>query len=469
MIIKNSGVRKREITFFVLIISPIIYFWSGPILEGYSINLATTYFQFFPGMAGRPLALFPEYLASEIGGNSKMGYFFIGMLFLCAKSVIVYLITRGKTRLEFLIFFAFSSFLPPWFGFFNERYFAAHLALIFSILSLYFTHYFKSAPLSIIFGFLSGIAYPPIAFASIYTSLVISVIYRRVKTFREILLPQIGTVLFLTYYIFIKLNVENSYEAQSTGKLTISNILNLFDTAFFDNHYKGALLASLVFLVVYLTGNQNVRRSAWAVLVLCTIPFSALGYAGSSLHVNDPDRVLYPVAASILLLMISFFALEERGKFTFHKGKLNYFLGMITLAFFLTTLSTQLAQWSQYFKLNHELVTTVTTKLKSEQVDKLLIIDRTNFFGDVYTLLNSADVLSLALKPDIEVKKTVICNSHLKESSTFAFKYPIPGAEKCANVALTEFDKVLMITNINPLKVVTLYPKNQLKADGYLK
>ena len=469
MIIKNSGIRKREITFSVLIISPIIYFWSGPILEGYGINLATTYFQFFPEMAGRPLALFPEYLASEIGGNSKTGYFFIGMLFLCAKAVIVYLITRGKTRLEFLILFTIFSFLPPWFGFINERYFAAHLALIFSILSLYFTHYFKSAPLAIIFGFLSGIAYPPIVFASIYTSLVTLVIYRRGKSFKEILLPQIGTVLFLAYYMFIKLEIENSYEAQSAGKFTISNILNLLNTTFFDNHYKGALLAMLVFLVIYLTGNQNTRGSAWAVFILCTIPFSALGYAGSSLHVNDPDRVLYPVAASLLLLIISLFALEGRGNFSFHKGKLNYFLAMITLAFFLTTLLVQLAQWNQYFKLNQELVTTITTKLKSEKVDKLLIIDRTNFFGDVYTLLNSADILSLALKPDIEINKTVICNSHLKESSTFAFKYPIPGAEKCANVALTEFDKVLMITNINPLKVATLYPKNQLKADEYLE
>jgi hypothetical protein len=465
----KASVAKKEVALYVFAFGLVVYFWSGPILEGFGINLTTNYFNFFPNIAGRPLALVPQFISTSIGGNSKTGYFFAGMMFVLCKSILAYLITQQRKRAEFLILFATLMFLPPWFGFFNERYFPAHLALILTLFRLYFALFKKSEVLTILFGFLSGLAYPPIAFASLYTSLIILVLYQREKQFRKLFISESGTILFLIYYLFIKLNVDKSYEAQSTSSFSFDNVVNLYQTTFFTDPFKGMLIVLFICLMFSLTTITRLRRCFTAIFVLFTIPFSAFGYAGNSLHVNDPDRILFPISACILLMLISFLAFEPIEEINWQKTRARSFLGVLTFALCLITLFTQLIQWSGYYKLNGDLIETVSKRLNNEPTNSLLIIDKTDFYGDVYTLLNSADVLSLALIPKMDIGKTVICNSHKKNSFTIASKYPIPGAADCANVELSQFDKVLLITSISPLNVSILNSVIEGKADHYLE
>lgn len=203
--------------------------------------------------------------------------------------------------------------------------------------------------------------------------------------------------------------------------------------------------------------------------MILSIPLSSIAYASNVFHVNDPERVHLTIAAALSFISIALLALEKNESPKIKADLPKFVLFASFLVLITTTVSFKYVEWSQYYRNNSQLISILSERLHREDASKLLIIDQTEFFGDVYTLLNSADTLSKALAPRTNIILTVICNSRRGYSRTYASKYPIPAAENCSNVSVRDFDKIFVISTIEPVVGYFISPNANSQANIYLK
>ena len=443
---------------------------SGPILEGYGVVLnSKNYFHFFPSIASRPASLIPEFLAGFFGGNSKWGYFFVGVVFTLIKMWLLLKFTKHFSKIETLNLSLIIFLMSPWLNFMNERYFPAQLSALLCLIGFY-QWMNKTNPLLICLSmFIAGTAYPPAATTMIIVGIILALL-RIDENFKNLAILVAGCFIFLAYYEVINHVVKKSYDAQVIGKITLRNIGHLYLTTYLSS----AAVTLIVILIVTIISFKIAAESKIQIIyiiasLLILLPICSIGFASNFLHVNDIDRVLFPIFLGLSVLLIRTFFLATSPKQI--QTELIVRRPLLATALTLSILvysTTFLAPWFSNYSFNTKLVNIVTEFELKHHEKSLLILDKTGHFGDVNTLFNGADVLSesLALK-GINIS-TEICNSGQNYLKTIASRFPIPAAANCDQVDISKYPTILLIFKLHPFTFKYVKPISGITANEYL-
>jgi len=433
---------------------------AGPILEGYGINLAKRdYLKFFPTATARPLSYLPAYLASNISGVQPLGYFIVVSALVIAKIFLIYRVYKSLSYLGLAILLLILLAMPPWFDFMNERYFAAQFSLVLILFGLYFLIKKNQPKLSFIFTLLAGMAYPPIVIAFIFSWSLIWFIAQPRFSVKKYAIGLSGSITFLVYYEIVKKFVKGSYDSQSNGIVTMRNIFHIYRTIYFSSILDSVLIVLAIILISASVNSSFLHRSLFTLSLVVTVPLASFGYAMNSLHVNDPERILFPVTGTFCLV---FYYLSSGSQSSLGETKLRGRFRITVVSLFLILSLISIARnsftWEGYVGNNSKLIHIISDLELSRHFQTLLIIDQTNYFGDVYSLFDQADVLSLALAGQGMQIHSRICNSGERYYQTIASRFPIPAASNCNSLKAKNFQQIVVISKLHPLKYKVLNP-----------
>ena len=452
--------RSPRVVTYLLITLPFLiglFFASGPILEGYSINLASrNYMNYFPSMLGRPLALLPEYFASYISGNDQFGYFLIGSMFALVKFAFVVVYCRNSSKIDSIVLLIMVLTIAPWMNFANERYFAAQLSLTFVLAALFLENGKNPKKTVFVLRFLAGMSYPPICFAALLSWVFSFSRLKQVNGLRSTLTSQLGTATFLLYFLLIKEFAPASYDSQATGTITFSNIVAIYKTLLNEGLFSSLLT---LMIIVFITIKLRIKiklKIFYAILLCASLPLASLGYAFNLAHVNDPHRVIFPIASLLCLIAVPLLTRNEPSPS--HNTRLRFIIAIGIISFSGMSGVAHVFDWNNKIQLNNKLVNNLASDERIAGFSSILVIDKTEYFGDVYSMLNDVDVLNLALTAKKINTKTVICNSIANYARTFASKYPIPAAKECSKIDLENFSAVLVVEELEPFETRLVIP-----------
>jgi hypothetical protein len=455
---KLTGSRVTKLEFWCLISGLLIFLYSirttGPINEGYSLFENRKYWsEYFGSMAGRPLTFLPNLIALNIGTTNPFGFIVVMNALSIFRILIFYKLYRLRaTAIPHFILFCFA-FLLPWANVMNERYFPASTAATLILLAFLFSEQNRIFRANVT-TLTAGLFYPPVSFIFPVYYIIEHILKR--KSVKEIIFAggTLGSLVFLLYYAMASTLFPTSYDAATTGNVSVETLIGVYRTTYISYWPHTVLLVSMILLFANQVSKDFSNKLKSGLVVLVFLPLSSLVYATSNLHVNDPERIFFPLTVTILLLIASNNPAVKAKNFSVSWQKSLVFTSLVTS---LILLSIQYRTFESYQDKNRQLIEYIqgNQTLNSRGETRLLVIDYTGIYGDVYSFHEPAKVLRSALSDRLTLQEVTICNDGKTYSETVSSRFPISAARVCADLKQSEFDVVITISNVEPFIATT--------------
>jgi hypothetical protein len=460
---------RLNLIIFVFLISVLLsanFFASGPVFEGYLFTESLNNLGFQDstwGLIGRPLSVIPHVLIWYFFDGSHFGYFVVSSLLMLFRGATIFLLAKELKKNVWFLSLA-AMLVPMWGGIFNERFMSAQFSLNFGLLAicLYVKKYSK---LSIFAMLLATFTYPPIVLSLPLSILITKAQSMNVKGVRfsslfshfKLFIP---LALYVGWLSIIRFFGSESYDTIVSGKPHLRFALqNLFETLFVDNTVKSILILILpIVLARAILPNLNIVATiaTTSLILLATAP-----YVRVAIHLNDPERVFFPISATVLFIFILHLSSLASQRESASLRKNSLFAYLFAGTFFL---ASSLHYWIPIQQNNRHFLAELNRQISAnEDAKSLLIRDNTGYLGDVNTFFGDAsleDILTdgnslLAAirlsRPTFE--STSICTpSGVKRRHPVAANFPIPTTQNCQETKGFA-DLVLVLTSLNPVRL----------------
>lgn len=212
-------------------------------------------------------------------------------------------------------------------------------------------------------------------------------------------------------------------------------------------------LLALVAIAAVIAANRRVTAAS-LVLIATTLlaPLAGLAYAGSSLHLRDPERVALPVGAVLWVVLVLAVALLADAR---EKRQIVLVLTAVATA---VLAITGYQRWAGFAHDQHLLLEAVE-EVRDEVPagGSLIVADTSGRYGDVYTLLPPTinEALSVDAGPGPYV--TLCTADGYPHVQPDAARFPIVATPDCSSVA--DFDGNLELLSTVPVNggLVSIY------------
>lgn len=251
-----------------------------------------------------------------------------------------------------------------------------------------------------------------------------------------------GFALYGAYCLFISRKVGGGgYEAALAGDgarlLTIvglfTHIKSAFTTAFGSSLLLPVYLSVVLFLsrdaISHLpTLKSKVATFALISLLVISLPLFSLIYV-SALHINDIDRVLYPVSTAFVLICLSALSYFRKNQTIKLSASTASFAALI-----LIVASTSIAFGTrQYGEIQQSVLKQTLAATEKNNSSSILIRDTTGVLGDVYTLYVGA--LSSAMSAlGKGINGTVCTPLTIDRIHPVAQRFPVVSTPRCEEI-----------------------------------
>lgn len=445
-----------------------LIFWSvGPLLEEWGMFRAfngsgLAYFETFaPAIPMRPLHLVAYGLQWALGHGHPFGVAASTGLML----VLRYLVSRwavspliqGYDRWVFSVVAATFAFWP---GALLGRYGAAQLSALFFLVAFGFAvrahrRWSVTSLIGCAVGVLLGLATYQgltlclllIPVASLFwvdakTSGVFGVRDRASRAIRVTVGIGLGFLLYFIYWLLIEKLVGNTgYEGSLAGDsarlLTLTGLMTHIKSAFITAYAKEAYLLPALLLIAFVLSQNGISRlktvKARAValsliaLAITFLPLLSVIYV-NALHINDVDRVLFPVIGGFTVICFTILSSFSRSQ---SDSKIIGSTGVV--AALLATLMVFAFNAHRYVVLQQSVIEQTWKAAESAGAKSVILRDETGTLGDVYTLY--ATTLTDAIGALGKNVSAIICTPiGVDRLHPVAQRFPIGSTERCESM-----------------------------------
>ncbi len=428
-----------------------IYITSGPLLESYQIGIGIAngdFISMLKSVTTRPLSILPSGLATYLGGTNPLTFFMINVILLLIRLNYANkfkLINKSSGTAEIF----FLGFLPPSFIIFNERFGAAALASTFMIIHVYYFLNSKRFFTTILFYLLAVLAYPPIILVSIFLLLLIKIEFKHIY-FPKLKFIYISITSLFIYLVFLFTAPSFSptnYDQVSVTDIKVEYLFRIYHTVFLKSiFFTLGYLICFILIFFHTRYRMNKLASTKFILLFALTPLVSLPYITNGLHVNDPERIFFPISIFLALLIVIT---------NDHSFKSKFFIQIFGFVFLLTLIVFKVMYWVEIRSSNERLIKTVSEIFSTQTgSESILVFDETAYYGDVYTLYEDVSLLESIVNQEFLNKKLAICT--LSESGKQKFVanvFPINSTKLCQEFKINDFDLILRINNDNWLLV----------------
>lgn len=249
----------------------------------------------------------------------------------------------------------------------------------------------------------------------------------------------VGFVLYGAYCLFISSKVgSDGYEATLAGDgarlLTIAGLFTHIKTALITAFGNSLLLPLFLSIALFLsrdaishlpTLKSRASTFAFISLLVISLPLFSLIYV-SSLHINDVDRVLYPVSAAFVLVCLSVLSSFRKNK-AIKSSASSASIAVIALL----VASTSIAFGTrQYGEIQQSVLKQALFASEKNNSSSIVIRDTTGVLGDVYTLYVGA--LSSAMSAlGKNISGTICTPLSVDRIHPVAQRFPVVSTPRC--------------------------------------
>jgi hypothetical protein len=428
--------------------------WNGPLLEEWVFisNLNTQGLHAISlsvlATMGRPLHTLPVYLGGVLTPGSALGMYFV------LGGVAAFQVIATAWALRPALSKSISSWLlglllalhPWWTGGDVIRFLPAQVSLLFMLIWLgSVIRYLKSgqnlwlagSAIAVVVGLMT---YQALAFVYLF-GVVAACLSLRQSFGRRANSAVVSTGLSvlgcLVYSIFVAPKLFPSYEAELLGGSSLrlwASMESIFSTEFHFGSVLFVFAAAVLAIVLVLSFRSPRGQRIGYVFLIWMVPlstFSALIYMSTSLHLNDPERVFFPIGVSLWLVLT--LAIVRAG-IEWSKS-LTYALSVLTLvAIFFSALNLQ--KWAELSDAQERTLSIVSTVINEVSTNyELVLVDETGKLGDIYTFYGSAFSTAIKATFGAESPPGIICTADVVERKhPYASRYPLTTTEFCSAV-----------------------------------
>jgi hypothetical protein len=199
--------------------------------------------------------------------------------------------------------------------------------------------------------------------------------------------------------------------------------------------------------LIYFYVGQSQIKLTWLrfIFIIIFTPLVSFPYVLNGLHVNDPERIFFPISI-LLSLLIVITNNNER-----NERQLKSFIQIICFSLLVLGVIYKVIYWVEVKSSNSFLISTVSGIFDAQPtVKSILIMDDISYYGDVYSLYEDVGLLDSIINQKYVNKRVVICSSSdLGKEQFYSNIFPIQSTKLCQEYNIKDFDLNLKISTKN--------------------
>ena len=259
------------------------------------------------------------------------------------------------------------------------------------------------------------------------------------RTIDYVIATVVAVALATVYSIFLAPRLFNApYEASlmSGSHDLVASVQIVAHTA---RIYGKVGLVAIAVATVALVVVAVVRRVGWVrITVLALVGpvglLSGLSYAATTLHLNDPERVMFPIGMAAWLT--GFAALLLYGTAPSHERRRAALASVaVAAALSLAFAALNLEQWARYSTLQQQTLALIEPLVAETSPDStLVVVDQSGLLGDIYTFYPPH--LQYASRVTFQSATTVeLCTDDATaRRHDIAARYPLTTTQACSAI-----------------------------------
>jgi hypothetical protein len=410
----------------------------------------------------RPLHLLPSLIAWLIPGRYDISCMLLGGLLTVLRAGLSIAIAKSLNinRASGFLFFLACVLQPFWSASGYERFHAAQTSFVLFLAAFYLCAT-PTGPLShrnitagIIISLCGFMTYQGLFLVSLATPIIFMMLSSRSLAYKTALVFVPSCVIYFAFQKGITHYFNDPIDPSNNHRLTTNSIIRIYTTV--SNSGIAAILSmfsTYIFLSIHSAlKREPLKKQLLIAIIMILTPFSATIFHSSILKLNDPDRVMFPVMASILVVIIASCSSWEESNFNQKTIWLNRSCYVIIATSFFAFISEPLRFILLQNALLHQL---------SEHSDLLKnnpsvqLIDNTGVFGDVYTFLPPQISYATACY-GIPGKFEICTPRSVTKIHNYAKRYPIKTTPTCEKIPASKY---LLFLTIDYGNTDTLFGK----------
>ena len=399
----------------------------------------------------RPLHLLPSLIAWLIPGRYDISCMLLGGLLTVLRAGLSIAIAKSLNinRASGFLFFLACVLQPFWSACGYERFHAAQTSFVLFLAAFYLcatpigqlSH--RKITAGIIISLCGFMTYQGLFLVSLATPIIFMTLSSRSLAYKTALVFLPACVIYFAFQKGITYYYAQSMSSSHDDLFTTSSIIRIYTTVL--NSGITALLSiflSFIFLIIHSVSRKDpIKKQVFIVTTIAFSPFSAIIFYSSILKLNDSDRIMFPVMASIIVIIIAASISSRNSTMTKNLVWLNISCILIFATSFLTSLSEPL----RFIFLQNTLLNQLSAHRDLFKNDSSVqLIDNTGVFGDVYTFLPPH--ISYATKCHGIPGKFEICTPRsVTKIHNYAKRYPIKTTPTCETIPASNYSLFLTI------------------------
>lgn len=430
---------------------------SYPSLEGWGLWInydmygSSFFFNSISSQCDRPLHLLPSLIAWLIPGRYDIGCMVLGGLLTLLRGGLSIAIARSLNinRDYGLLFFLACLLQPFWPASGYERFHAAQTSFVFFLVALYLCAT-PTGPLSqgtivagIIISLCGFMTYQGLFLVSFATPFIFMMLSSRSLAYKTALVFLPACIIYFAFQKGITFFYTQSISASHDSHFTINSIARIYTTVLCSGFTTAlSILFTLAFLVIHSVVERVICQKQVAItIIMSSLPFSAVIYYSSVLKLNDPDRIMFPVMAAILVLII---AASNSSEKTIHTKK-SMWLNILCFLIFVFSFLMFISEPLRFILFQNALLRQLSDRSHLfNNNPSVQLIDNTGVFGDVYTFLPPH--ISYATKCYGIPGRFEICTPRsVTKIHNYAKRYPIKTTPICETMPASNYSLFLTI------------------------
>ncbi len=430
---------------------------SYPTLEGwvlwryYSEYGINWYIDNLPSQCVRPLHLIPSLIAWFIPGRYDISCMALGGFLTLFRAGLSIAIARSlnTSRSSGIIFFLVCVVQPFWPAAGYERFHAAQTSFVLYLFALYLCcgtrkpANYRNVAIGIIFSLSCFMTYQGLFLVSIATPMLFIIFHSRSMALKTafVFLPSC-----IIYFVFQKVIVQyfpEPIEPSNNHRITMTSITRIYTTVLNSGIFTLlSILSAFIFMIFQsIQQRESIRKQIFIFLELALTPLSAIIFYSSLQKLNDPDRVMFPIMASIAVVILS--ACKSCSKSTQQANALwiNFPCRLVFCCSFLAFTCEILRFILLQNALLHQLSERSHLFNKDSSVQ---LVDNTGIFGDVYTFLPPQISYATSCY-GIHGKFEICTPQSVSKIHNYAKRYPIKTTPLCETLSPANYTLFLKI------------------------
>ena len=406
------------------------------------------YFDLLPGTAGRPFHLVATFVGLGLSNGGFVGmYAVLGIVSMGQFLIIVWALWSFSSHRSLVWTGALVLALHPWWPAGDIlRFLPAQVSCLgFCVFICLIMRYLKGRSSgTLIAASLTAcvalLAYQALAATFLVFIVMAVVLFKQhnvKRTIAALLSAVIPVAAVFIYTVFIApMLVPGSYEASlqggglgllTSGKAIIRTMLLHAPEAVIT-----VFLLALITVIFGVAGVLTWPHASLILLVVLVSPLTAMAYASTPLHLNDAERISFPIGTTAWLAMLAWPAVAQPVKTI---STTLVAVGLCVLS--LTTAVFGLRQWAGYSATQADVLRWIAPAVAAAgPTDRVLVLDSSGTLGDVYTFLPPHIWIASQVENDKDTQVDLCTVDGVVRNHPSAAVYPIGTTQYCSELVI---------------------------------